>query len=199
MTRARVSLAFALIADLAGAAGVLLFAGRVWQRVRVTRVRPLPDAVANLTGRDLYPALSAFALIALAGVIAIAATRGWGRRVVGLALAASGAVIGWYAVDGLSAVSPGRARSSIASGVGIDSSSVPHVGLDGTWAGLTIASATLIVTAGVLTIVNAQRWSGLASRYEAPTAGARTERGNPDIALWSALDRGDDPTTRTES
>jgi uncharacterized membrane protein (TIGR02234 family) len=199
VTGARASLAVALIADLLGAAGVLLFAGRVWQRVQVSRVRPLPDAVAKLAGRDLYPALTAFALIALAGVIAIAATRGWGRRIVGLALAASGIVIGWYAVDGLSAVSTGRALSSITSGVGIDSSSAPRVSVDAVWAGLTVASAVLIVAAGLLTVANAQRWTGLASRYEAPTAGARTERGSPDIALWSALDRGDDPTTRTES
>jgi hypothetical protein len=66
VNRSRASLALALIADLLGAAGVLLFAGRDWQRVVVTRVRPLPDATASLTGRDLYAATTAFALIALA-------------------------------------------------------------------------------------------------------------------------------------
>jgi uncharacterized membrane protein (TIGR02234 family) len=193
----RVSLAIAIIADLLGAAGVLLFAGRDWQRVVVSRVRPLPDAVVNLSGRDLQGAITAFALIALAGVVAIAATRGWGRRLVGLALIGTGGVVGWYAIAGASAVSADRARSSVASGVGVDASSVPHVTVDAVWPALTAASAALIVLAGALTVLKAQRWSAMASRYEAPTDAARAERTSGDIAMWSALDRGDDPTTRT--
>ena len=51
------SLAAALIADLLGAAGVLLFAGRRLAAGAVDPRPSLPDAVANLTGRDLYPAL----------------------------------------------------------------------------------------------------------------------------------------------
>jgi uncharacterized membrane protein (TIGR02234 family) len=193
----RLSLAVAIIADLLGAAGVLLFAGRDWQRVVVSRVRPLPDAVVDLSGRDLHGATTAFALIALAGVVAIAATRGWGRRLVGLALVATGAVIAWYAIDGTVAVSAGRARSSVTSGVGVDASSVPHVSVHVIWPALTAASAALIVLAGGLTVLKARRWSALASRYEAPTDAARAERGSADIAMWSALDRGDDPTART--
>jgi uncharacterized membrane protein (TIGR02234 family) len=193
----RLSLALAIIADLLGAAGVLLFAGRDWQRVVVSRVRPLPDAVANLDGHNLHGAITAFALIALAGVVAVAATRGWGRRLVGLALIAAGAIIGWYAIAGTAAVSADRARSSVASGVGIDASSVPHVTVHAVWPALTAASAALIVLAGALTVLKAHQWSALASRYEAPTDAARAERGSADIAMWSALDRGDDPTTRT--
>jgi uncharacterized membrane protein (TIGR02234 family) len=198
----RPSFALALIADLLGACGVLLFAGRDWQRVVVSRVRPLPDAVADLSGHDLHGAITAFALIALAGVVAIAATRGWGRALVGLALIAAGALIGWYSVDGVNAVSAAQARSSVAGGIGVDAQSVPHVTVHATWPALTAASGALIVVAGVLAVVNARRWRALASRYEAPTGGARAERaerGSPDIAMWSALDRGDDPTTRTES
>ena len=195
----RRSLIAAVAADLLGAAGVLLFAGRDWQRVVVSRVRPLPDAVAKLDGHDLHGAITAFALIALAGVVAVAATRGWARRAVGLVLIASGAVIVWYSVDGVSAVSSGTARASIASGVGVDSASVPHVSVDAVWPVLTAVSALLIVAAGTLTVRNAGRWSALAARYEAPTGAARAERVSPDIAMWTALDRGDDPTTRTES
>ena len=113
MTRVRVSLAAAIGADLLGAMGVLFFAGRGWQRATVSRARPLPDAVVNLSGRDLHAATTAFALIALAGVVAVAATRGWARRIVGLVLIAAGAVVGWYAVAGLSAVSAGQARTSV--------------------------------------------------------------------------------------
>jgi uncharacterized membrane protein (TIGR02234 family) len=202
VTRARLTFAAALAADLLGAAGVLLFAGRAWQHVTVSRARPLPDAVTDLTGRDLHPASTAFALIALAGLVAIAATRGWARRVVGLALVAAGAVVAWYAIDGAGAVSATQARAALKSGVGVDSSSVVHISLTSTWPVLTALSAALIVLGGVLTVAYAGRWSALAGRYEAPTAAAQAERGrqtSSDIALWSALDRGDDPTARTES
>ena len=198
MNRSRGTLALALFVDLLGAAGEQQHAGRDWQRVVVTRVRPLPDATANLTGRDLYAATTAFALIALAGVIAIAATRGWGRRLVGAVLVISAGFIVWYSIEGMSAVSPARARTSVASGVGVDNSSVAHVTVTAVWPVLTAASALLIALAGVLTAVFARRWSAMSARYEAPTDGAKAERGNADIAMWSALDRGDDPTTRTE-
>ncbi len=112
MTSARYSLAAAIAADLLGAVGVLFFAGAKWQRVVVGRARPLPDAVANLSGRDLHGGTTAFALIALAGVVAIAATRGWARRLVGLVLAAAGAVVVWYSIDGITAVSASQARAA---------------------------------------------------------------------------------------
>jgi uncharacterized membrane protein (TIGR02234 family) len=198
MSSARYSLAAAIAADLLGAVGVLFFAGAKWQQVVVGRARPLPDAVANLSGRDLHGGTTAFALIALAGVVAIAATRGWARRLVGLVLAAAGAVVVWYSIDGVTAVSADQARASI-NGVGVDSASPAHVTVHAVWPVLTAISGAVIVLAGLLTVVYAGRWSALAGRYEAPTEGARAARVTGDIALWSALDRGDDPTTRTES
>ena len=180
----RLSLAIAIIADLLGAAGVLLFAGRDWQRVVVSRVRPLPDAVVNLSGRDLQGAITAFALIALAGVVAIAATRGWARRLVGLAVIATGGVVGWYAIDGSARCRPTGPGRVSPSGVGVDSSSVPHVTVHAVWPVLTATSAALIVLAGALTVVKApagRRWRPATRRR--PRA-ARAERVNGDIALW---------------
>jgi uncharacterized membrane protein (TIGR02234 family) len=205
MTRDRSWLAIALIADLIGAAAALLLAGRAWQHVRVDRTAPLADAVGELTGRDLQGAITAFALIGLAGVVAIAATRGWGRRLVGLALLVCAGVIAWCALSSFSAVSDARARSAITSGVGIDASSPVHVSVSVLWPALTAVAALLIALGGGLTLLFAGRWSAMAARYDAPTEAARLERtahSGGDIAMWTALDRGDDPTgdqPRTES
>lgn len=199
MKNVRAGLALALIADLLGATGVLLTVGRSWQRVVVTRNPPLADAVVHLSGRDLQSAISAFSFIALAGVVAIAATRRLGRRLVGFALALTGVAIGGLAARSLSPVSAAQARASVASGVGIDSTSAQHVQVTLVWPLLTLISGLLIAFAGGLTVAFAARWSAMASRYEAPTAAAVRERPVTDIALWAALDRGDDPTARTES
>jgi uncharacterized membrane protein (TIGR02234 family) len=199
MTRARAWFALALLADLLGATGVLISVGRGWQRVVVTRQAPLADAVVHLSGRYLSGATAALSFIALAGVVAIAATRGIGRRLVGVALLASGAAITWLAVTGLTAVSAARARASVPSGVGVDASSRTHVTVLPAWPTVTIVSGLLIALAGLCTILFAGSWSAMSNRYEAPTAAAKRELPTTDLALWSALDRGDDPTALTES
>jgi uncharacterized membrane protein (TIGR02234 family) len=197
VTRDRAWFAVALGADLLGASGVLLLVGRTWQRVTVPRDPPLPVALVDLSGRDLQAVVAAVALIALAGVVAIAATRGLGRRLVGVALAVSGLVICWRAAAALSAISAARARASVPSGVGIDQSSQPRIAIVAQWPLLTVACGVLIALAGALTVIFAPRWSAMATRYEAPTAAARRDGPATDIALWTALDRGEDPTTRT--
>jgi uncharacterized membrane protein (TIGR02234 family) len=199
VSRDRVWLVVALVADLLGASGILLVVGRTWQRASVIRQAPLPAAIVHLSGRDLQAALGAFALIALAGVVAIPATRGFGRRIVGAALAASGVVVVWRALISLSPASAARVRAAVASGVGVDTSSRPRIDVMVAWPLATAGCGMLIALAGVLTVIFAARWSAMAGRYEAPTAAARRERPATDTALWAALDRGEDPTTRTGS
>jgi uncharacterized membrane protein (TIGR02234 family) len=198
VSNARAWFAAALIADLLGATGTLLTVGRTWQRVVVSRQAPLADAVVHLSGRDIDAAISGLSFVALAGVVAIAATRGLGRRLVGGALASTGLVIGWLSIRALSPVSATRARASVPSGVGVNGSSGEHVHVIGAWPLLTLVWGLLIALAGVLTVVFAARWSGLTARYEAPTAAAQRELPATEIAMWRALDRGDDPTARTE-
>jgi uncharacterized membrane protein (TIGR02234 family) len=216
MTRERRLLGIALLVDLLGATGVLLSVGRDWQRVVVTRHAPLTDAVVHLSGRDLEAAISGLGFVALAGVVALAATRGIGRRLVGAALAISGGVIIWLTVLAMTPVSTAEARDSVPSGVGVDSTSRAHATVTAGWPIVTLVSGLLIVLAGVLTVFFARHWMEMAARYDAPTPAAReagrseTANGDggtggadgpntvADLALWSALDRGDDPTARTE-
>src|SRR5690349_1869963 len=80
--------AIALLGCIAGAALTLFAAGRPWadgQAVQGSLRAPL-----EISGGSLAPVVPALALAALAGALAILATRGAARRVTGFAVAACG-------------------------------------------------------------------------------------------------------------
>jgi uncharacterized membrane protein (TIGR02234 family) len=194
----------ALLLDLIGAAGALLIATRTWQVVRVRQPRPLPDEVLHLTGRTVDAAVTALGVVALAGVVALLATRGLARRIVGTVVAAVGVGTIWRAVVSAAAVSAGRARELIHEhhpGVTIGAGGSPHITTTAVWPTLTIVCGVLIAVAGAWAALRGQRWSSLSARYEnravaAPDSGAADARAA--ASMWNALDRGDDPTSRTE-
>src|SRR4051812_39543684 len=90
--------AAALLLDLVGAAGALLVATRHWQTITTPRPAPLHDDVLGLSGRTVDAAPTALALVALAGVVAVLATRGVVRRVVGGVLTLAGLALLWRAI-----------------------------------------------------------------------------------------------------
>jgi len=199
-----------LALDLLGAAGALLIALRTWQTVDTPRPQPFHDDVLDVTGRTVDNAPTAFALVALAGVVALLATRGFARRIVGLVLVLAGAGLAWRAVASSSAMSVARARSLVAQHhQTVDTSSVtPHVTTHAAWPWLTAVCAVAIVVAGLLAVWRGHKWASLSSRYE--RSGARSaadtgegpesdedvekERARAATTLWNALDQGDDPT-----
>jgi uncharacterized membrane protein (TIGR02234 family) len=203
--RRRAEFGAALLLDLLGAAGALLVGGRHWQTIVTPRQRPLTDDVLSVTGRTIDSASTALGLVALAGVVAVLATRGLGRLVIGafIALAGVGLVARSAAAGG--AVSAARARSLVESkhsGVGIDASVVPRVTVHSAWPVLSVICGALVVLAGLLILIRGRRWAGLSMRYEAP-AGRREPTGEVDVesartrasaSLWTALDHGVDPT-----
>ena len=84
---ARRELRLALLLVLAGAALVLLAAGRTWVDLALPQPPPLPPEVERRTGGQVVSALSPLGLLGLAGVAALAATRGAGRVLLGGAAA----------------------------------------------------------------------------------------------------------------
>jgi hypothetical protein len=156
------------------AALILLAAGRDW---RVAHLGPHHSV--GQPGHAQVGSLSAWGFVALAGVIAVAATRGWGRLPVGLALAASGAsaaalslhargtTFTWYTTDPATAVTT-------------RTTAWPYVAAFG---------GVLLAATGVLVALRGRRWAALGARYDAPAVRPPTE-----ADLWSALDRGEDPT-----
>ncbi len=198
----RAQFAAALALTLLAGAGALLVSGRGWQTVVAARPRPFADEVLDVGGRTLEPAVAALGLVALAGVVAVLATRGLGRRIVGGLLVVAALAMGWRALSGLQAVSAARARSLVSdarSGAGLDASRAPHVTVHAVWPLLGVVCAVVLLAAGALVTARGHRWAGLSGRYEPPETKADADRQRSDAMLWSALDRGDDPTARTET
>jgi uncharacterized membrane protein (TIGR02234 family) len=193
--------AIALATDLVGGAAALLLAGRSWQSVVVPRQPPLADDVVRLSGRTLDAAVTGLALVALAGIVAVLATRGLARQIVGVLIALSGLLLGWRAIGDIDRVSASRALSLVTGArgsVGVDSSSVAQVTTQPAWPMLTAGAAALIVAAGALVASLGAGWSSMSSRYDAPAPASRPQGPQADEAIWSALDRGTDPTTGPE-
>jgi uncharacterized membrane protein (TIGR02234 family) len=191
--RAGASFAIALVGLAIGGAAALLAASRPWLTIIAPRDRPLADDVLDVTGRTLYPAVTGLALVALAGVVGVLATRGTARRIVGVVLVLTGGGLCWQAVRGLWAVSAGPARGLLRdarNGVGLAPDRSLGVAVHAGWPIVAALGGVVVILAGALTAVRGPTWRGLSRRYDAPEPGALT-----DATLWTALDRGADPTS----
>ncbi|MFI7446877.1 Trp biosynthesis-associated membrane protein [Nonomuraea sp. NPDC049714] len=172
----------------AGCLLVLLAAGRAW----VTNARD-PGGLAEMaapTGGDLSPVLTPLALAGLAGVVAVLAAKGLGRRLIGALLALCGlaAALGtWTATDDAGVRTWLREHHVLA---GTASATWDTVAL---WPVLAGLGAALMLAGGVAAVAWGGRWAGMSDRYERTSAPA-APRPADDRALWDALDRGDDPT-----
>jgi MFS family permease len=163
--KARRELTVTVLLCAVGALVELLAAGRPWAR--------LHGAVATTSypGSHVAQAVRPLALVALAGAAALLATRRWGRIAVGLVIVAAGV---------------GTAVAAVVA-------QAPHGSVDlPAWRVVTIVAAVPVVLAGAVAAARGYRWSVMSARYDAP--GARQRVQDPDVALWDALDRGDDPT-----
>jgi uncharacterized membrane protein (TIGR02234 family) len=209
--RGRGEYALALLLELVGAGAALLMSTRHWQSVLTPRPRPFSDDLLPVAGRTVDAAPTALALVALAGVIAILATKAWPRRAVGVVVALAGAGLIWRSLTGLQAITVSRARTLVQDkhpGIQIGSA-VPQVSVHSGWAVLSCICGVVVLLAGVLVAWRGHRWGGMSAKYEAPVgdgpAGGPHDsaedleraRLRADASMWSALDRGDDPTNHT--
>ncbi|MFJ2029478.1 Trp biosynthesis-associated membrane protein [Streptosporangium sp. NPDC087985] len=182
-------------ACVAGAALVLLAAGRDWFTVtQGARQVAIPAA-------ELAPALGPAAWAALAAVVAVLATRGGWRRLIGGVIAFCGAgVIAW-------AWQGSRTGAALQAGA-------QHLPLAGTdalnvtpavvWPLLAGMGGLLLVCGGVVAALRGAGWPGMSDRYDRRgsgpgdggrgAGGARSER-----ALWDAIDLGTDPTVEPDN
>ncbi|MEU4579377.1 Trp biosynthesis-associated membrane protein [Nonomuraea sp. NPDC023979] len=177
---------------LAVAAGgcllVLLAASRPWA-AGVREAGAAAELVAP-TGGDLGPALTPLALAGLAGVVAVLATKGAGRRLMGALLALCGLAAGaatWAATGADGVVDWLRERNVLAGTAGLTWDDVV------VWPVLCGLGAALVLAGGLAVVVRGGRWAGMSARYERDP-GRAPRAADGDRALWDALDRGDDPT-----
>ena len=186
----------ALALDLLGAGGALLASLPTWQTVVTTRARPLPQDRLALSGRAVDAAPTALALVALAGVVAVLATRGVVRRAVGLVLAAAGALLVSRAAGAFTAVSDARARDLVSAAHRTVDAQAGRVSVAGTavWPALSVLCGLCVIVAGGLVAARGHRWRALSARYDKqPERSVDPTRAA--AATWNALDRGEDPTT----
>jgi uncharacterized membrane protein (TIGR02234 family) len=173
---------------LAGAALVLLAASRTWVTATLS-IPDYPSVSAAVGGGEAAPLARAAGFVGLAGVLALVATRGLGRRVagalVGLAgLATVAAVVLFWSRTG--AVADDALRRA-AAGVGGGTHATVVAGSG--WPVLALVGGALVTVGGLLAAGRGHRWPSMGSRYDAPAA-RRTTDSDP----WAALDRGEDPT-----
>jgi uncharacterized membrane protein (TIGR02234 family) len=197
--RARVEFAAAVVMLAIGAAGLLLLATREWQTIGTRSIA--------VTGRTVDAAPTALGVVALAGAVAVIATKGRMRQVIGVLIAAAGAAAIWRSAAALPAVSASRAEQIVRAKqqVNVIGGGVPEVTTHPVWGALSVVAAVLVLAVGALIAVRGGRWQGMSGRYRAPgdtPAPHRAETTDPDgdtgsrrdASLWAALERGDDPT-----
>jgi peptidoglycan/LPS O-acetylase OafA/YrhL len=163
--KARRELTVTVLLCAVGALVELLAAGRPWAKVHGA------VATTSYSGNHVAQAVRPLALVALAGAAALLATRRWGRIAVGILIVAAGA------------------GTAVAAVVATDPPGSVHLPA---WRIVTVIAAVPVVLAGGAAAARGYRWSVMSARYDAP--GARQRVQDPDVALWDALDRGDDPT-----
>ena len=185
---------YALLAGAVGAGLVLLALRAQWAQAVFTPQKPLTAEVVTVSGNDLVPLAGGLALAALAGLIAVIATRGVVRRAVGVLLALFGAGAGAAVLTTVTAAtvlsvaagqvaSPesaalsGTAAGSVTSGGSSGSGAVVvsgaagHAIMTGTpWHVAVIIGALLIFAAGLVTALHGQDWPVMSARYDAPGA-----------------------------
>jgi uncharacterized membrane protein (TIGR02234 family) len=157
---------------------------RSWIVHQYAAAAPLPSKAFAVDGAKLAPGVRALALVGLAGVAALAATRRRGRVAVGVLLVAAGAGIAAVVIRAL--VDPDAAVRR--AGPFVDVLLAPGQEL-GRWPYVAVLGAVLIALAGLLVVVRGRHWTSMSARYDAPA-----EKVHGEGSLWDALDRGEDPT-----
>ncbi|OHV36142.1 Trp biosynthesis protein [Pseudofrankia sp. EUN1h] len=193
----RAGLGAAVLACLVGAGLVLFASSATWARTEVRDATTTgggavgtPLAVA-LGGGDLAPAVSALGLVGLAAAVALVATRGAGRRVVGVLVALAG--VGVVVLAARIGVTPEPAVRAARHVVDLAPSGHPRIGQvrlsAAPWAAA--LGGLAFVGAGLVAVVFGPRWPGMGGRYH-----TRAPRPLDD---WDAIERGQDPTASADS
>ena len=201
---AKRELQLAVLLCLLGSAVALLALGQTWfsvedgQRLSTAAVR------TGIKGSTFAPGARALGYVGLAGVVALAATKRWGRLAVGVLVLAAGIGI---VIDVASVLRDGLAsRGLLVSGSGgcgqprVVTGGCAHSGSvvsastssDG-WPWVTVGGGVVLAVSGALVAARGRTWAALSSSYQPPAA-REAELPVTDKGVWDALDRGEDPT-----
>ena len=166
-TKARRELATTVLLCALGAVVELVAVGQRWYTVTSS------TQVRHYAGTSYAGAVKPLALAALAGAAALLATRRRARVVVGALLVV---------------VALGAALATVVAAFPHTTATVQEHSV---WRFVVIVGAVPVAVAGATAVARGRRWAEMSARYDAP--GTVREK-DPDVALWDALDQGDDPT-----
>lgn len=161
--------------------------GRTWASTRLDP-QGLPPADVVVTGRDVAPLAAALAVVVVTAALAVLATRGRGRWVVGVLvvlLGLGGAVLSVLGGTG------GGAHDALTSAA---EQSPAFTGQDlgrittSPWPFVAAGAFALAALLGLVVLRHGRSWPGMSGRYDAPSRRPVVE--DP----WKALDEGRDPT-----
>jgi len=162
----------ALVAVVVGVSLAVIGAGRAWATVgAVVELPGIGSArvgAGRLTGNDLRP-YGALALLGLVLLVGVAATRGRGRWVVGLAMLALGAALcGGAVLDGLRASTEAVERARLGLLEGLPGGADLRVATSPAGPVLVAAGGLLLAAAGVEALRRGRRWPALGDAFRAP-------------------------------
>ncbi len=188
--------ALALGLLVAGAVSLIVAYGRTWSTTTVGG-SGLPTLMVALSGTDLTPAGVAVAVLALAGVAGLAATRRAGRILIGTLLVLAGLAVAYVAWDfsRLWSTTLGvgdTIRTLVSEKAGVDVGD-PVTTVTGWWV-VGVLAGLVVAAGGLLAVATSRSWPEMGRRYERHDApsGARPE---PRArSAWDQLDEGIDPT-----
>jgi uncharacterized membrane protein (TIGR02234 family) len=175
---------------------IALFAvTRAWATATV-RTPGVPTDQVEASGADAAPVLVALAIVVIAAALAVVASGGWVRQIVGLVVAT---VAAWAAVQALSVDIAGApmARALVDSPANLGAAHpVPNVSAWPVVAGVAFAVAAVL---GLAVVLFGRQWPRMAKRYDRPAGGSSSVASDlaadaDDAELWRALDDGRDPT-----
>lgn len=185
--------AVAVVGGVAASAIGFFATSAAWAHVTLAATGMPVDRV-SVSGVQSVPVVSAMALVALAGCLAVLATGGSLRRLVGLVVVVAAVVaVVDICVAGGSVADALRERvgSSSATTGGRATQAQAVAGASHTvWRWVALVALVAAGCSGAAVLRQGQRWPSMGRRYEAPAARASTREDDP----WTALDRGDDPT-----
>ena len=145
----------------------------------------------SFTGSELVPALVACALASIAGAVAVVATRGVARRLLGVVLAVVAVVIVVTALQVL-ADPTGASRSSLSLVAGGAAAATRPATCAWWWCLLAAAGGVTALCGACLTALHGSSWPVMGARFEAPAQGRVRRSAAADA--WTQLDQGQDPT-----
>jgi uncharacterized membrane protein (TIGR02234 family) len=178
----RRGLGIAVTGCVLGGAVALFAVGRVWLHYTVPR-NGLANLQATATGHATAGAAGTLALVVLAGVVVLPATRGFGRRLAGAVIALAGLGIGYLAMLTIAFTT---------AQLGVPEASTSIDGKATAWPWVTLIAGVVAVATGVFAALASGGWPAMGRRYE--SAGSVKRGPATETSIWDRLDEGDDPT-----